>query len=226
MAHLPEPNTDNTADNTGIAPPGSPAAAMAARRLRIFQIIAGALIVAAIVLLLRGLLTPAMPTGATPPNHAASSPVATATAAPAEPLVGHYAPDVTLRDLHDKLTPLSSLRGKVILLNFWYVSCPPCQFEMPALERIYLAHRAQGFDVVGINTGDNAATISEFTRPLGITYPILRDIGERAVLAYEIRATPSSFLIDRAGVIRAVYTGPVNSSTFQKQLDTLLAPAG
>ena len=221
MAHNPEPNTDNT----GIAPPDSPASPAAARRLRILQIVAGVLVVAAIVLLLRGLLTPAAPAGATTPNHAASSPVATATAAPADPLVGHYAPDVTLRDMHDKLTPLSSLRGKVILLNFWYASCQPSQIEMFALERIYLAHQAQGFAVVGIDTVDNAATISAFTRPLGITYPILRDIGERAVLAYEIRATPSSFLIDRAGVIRAVYTGPVNSSTFQQQLDTLLPPA-
>ena len=226
MAHLPEPNTDNTADNTAIAPPGSPAAAMASRRLRILQITAGALIVAAIVLLLRGLLTPATPTGATPPNHAASSPVATATAAPADPLVGHYAPDVTLHDLHDKLTPLSSLRGKVVLLNFWYASCLPCQIEMPALERIYLAHQSQGFEVVGIDVVDDAATISEFISRLGITYPMLRDIGERAVLAYQIRATPSSFLIDRAGVIRAVFAGPVNSTTFKQQLATLLPSAG
>jgi peroxiredoxin len=149
--------------------------------------------------------------------------VATTTAAPADPLVGHYAPDVTLRDMRDKLTPLSSLRGSVVLLNFWYVSCPPCQIEMPALERAYLAHQSQGFKVVGIDVVDDASTISAFTSRLGITYPMLRDIGGRAVLAYQIRATPSSFLIDRAGVIRAVYTGPITSSTFQQQLAPLLA---
>ena len=198
---------------------------MAARRLRVLQIVAGVLIVAAIALLLRGLLTPTTPSGATL-NRAASSPVATATAAPADPLVGHYAPDVTLHDLHDKLTPLSSLRGKVVLLNFWYASCLPCQIEMPALERIYLAHQSQGFAVVGIDVVDDAATISAFTSRLGITYPMLRDIGERVVLAYQIRATPSSFLIDRAGVIRAVFAGPVNSTTFKQQLATLLPSAG
>lgn len=223
MADLPEPDTHPSSDTP--APPDIPNTPGTARRTRVLQIIAGALIVAAVVLLLRGLLTPASPTGATP-GHATSSPAATATAALADPLVGHYAPDVTLRDLHDTLTPLSTLRGKVVLLNFWYASCLPCQIEMPALERIYLAHESQGFAVVGIDVVDDAATISEFTSRLGITYPMLRDIGERAILAYQVRATPSSFLIDRAGVIRAVYAGPVNTSTFQRQLTTLLAPAG
>ena len=216
MAELPEPNTDEMIDKPPVG------MSRATLRIRVLQVVAGALIVAAIALIAHGLLTPASPTVKTP-GHSTPGVVATATAAPADPLVGHYAPDVTLRDMRDKLTPLSSLRGSVVLLNFWYVSCPPCQIEMPALERAYLAHQSQGFKVVGIDVVDDASTISAFTSRLGITYPMLRDIGERAVLAYQIRATPSSFLIDRAGVIRAVYTGPITSSTFQQQLAPLLA---
>ena len=128
-------------------------------RIRALQVVAGALIVAAIALIAHGLLTPASPT-VTTPGHSTPGVVATATAAPADPLVGHYAPDVTLHDMRDKLTPLSSLRGSVVLLNFWYVSCLPCQIEMPALERAYLAHQAQGFKVVGIDVVDDASTIS------------------------------------------------------------------
>ena len=112
-------------------------------RIRALQVVAGALIVAAIALIAHGLLTPDAPT-VTTPGHSAPGVVATATAAPADPLVGHYAPDVTLHDMRDTLTPLSSLRGSVVLLNFWYVSCLPCQIEMPALERAYLAHQSQG----------------------------------------------------------------------------------
>lgn len=191
------------------------------RRIRAFQVVAVVLVVAAIALLAHGLLTPAPPKAATP-GHATSGAAPTVTPAPADPLVGHYAPDVTVRDMHDRLTPLSSLRGSVVLLNFWYVSCPPCQIEMPALEHAYLAHQSQGFKVVGLDVVDDASTISAFTSRLGITYPILRDVGERAVLAYQVRATPSSFLIDRNGVIRAVYTGPVDTSTLEKQLAPLL----
>lgn len=194
----------------------------ATRRIHALQVLAGVLIVAAIALLLHGLLTPATPS-ATPSAHSTPGAAATATSSSTNPMVGHSAPDVTLRDMHDKLTSLSSLRGSVVLLNFWYVSCPPCQIEMPALERAYLAHQSQGFKVVGIDVVDDASTISAFTSRLGITYPMLRDIGERAVLTYQVRATPSSFLIDRDGVIRAVYTGPINSSTFQRDLATLLA---
>lgn len=217
MADIPKPNTAaaDSADTMAEL-------AHARRRTRILQVVSGVLVVAAVVLLVHGLLTPATPSAATP-GHATSAAGPTATAAPADPLVGHLAPDVTVHDMGDHLTALSSLRGSVVLLNFWYVSCPPCQIEMPALERAYLAHQSQGFKVVGLDVVDDASTISAFTSRLGITYPILRDIGQRAVLAYDVRATPSSYLIDRNGVIRAVYTGPINSSTFQHDLAALLA---
>jgi cytochrome c biogenesis protein CcmG, thiol:disulfide interchange protein DsbE len=192
------------------------------RRIRTLRVVAAVLIVAAVVLLLRGLLTPAQPTGATS-GHSSSGVSPTATVGPADPLVGHYSPDVTVHDMRDHLTPLSSLRGSVVLLNFWYVACLPCQIEMPALERAYLAHKAQGFTVIGLDVVDDTQTISEFTSRLGITYPILRDIGQRAVLAYQLRATPSSFLIDRDDVIRAVYTGPLTVSTLNQQLSPLLS---
>jgi peroxiredoxin len=214
MADTPKPNTDDTANTIAEL-------ARARRRIRILQVVSSVMVVAAVALLVHGLLTPAAPSGATP-GRATSGAGPTATAAPADPLVGHLAPDVTVHDMRDHLTPLSSLRGSVVLLNFWYVSCPPCQIEMPALERAYLAHQSQGFKVVGLDVVDDASTISAFTSRLGITYPILRDIGQRAVLAYDVRATPSSYLIDRSGVIRAVYTGPINSSTFQRDLATLL----
>lgn len=218
MADTPKPNTNDTADTTDTMA----GLAYARRRVRILQVVSGVLVVAAVALLVRGLLTPATPSAATP-GHASSGAGPTATAAPTDPMVGHLAPDVTVHDMRDHLMALSSLRGSVVLLNFWYVSCPPCQIEMPALERAYLAHQSQGFKVVGLDVVDDASTISAFTSRLGITYPILRDIGQRAVLAYGVRATPSSYLIDRDGVIRAVYTGPINSSTFQRDLAALLA---
>ncbi len=215
MADTPKPNTSESADTIAEL-------ARARRRIRMLQVVSGVLVVAAIALLAHGLLTPATPSAATP-GRATSGAGPTSTAAPTDPLIGHPAPDVTVHDMRDHLTSLSSLRGSVVLLNFWYVSCPPCQIEMPALERAYLAHQSQGFKVVGLDVVDDASTISEFTSRLGITYPILRDIGQRAVLAYQVRATPSSYLIDRNGVIRAVYTGPINTSTFQHDVAALLA---
>lgn len=215
MSDFPDPSVQ---EDEGALAADNPRATQHTRAL---QIIAGVLIVAALALLLRGLLTPASPAAA-PSGRTTPGAAATATPLSANPLIGQAAPDVTVRDMHDKLTPISSLRGSVVLLNFWYVSCPPCQIEMPALERSYLKHQSQGFKVVGLDVVDDSQTISTFTSRLGITYPILRDIGERAVLAYQIRATPSSFLIDRNGVVRAVYIGPVSASALEQALAPLL----
>jgi cytochrome c biogenesis protein CcmG, thiol:disulfide interchange protein DsbE len=196
------------------------------QRPAIVQVLAVGLVVAVVVLLLRGLLTPAIPgsarSGHTAPGGGVA--LATATPAPAAPLVGHYAPNVTLPDLHDKPVSIASLRGSVVLLNFWYASCLPCQIEMPGLEHTYQAHASQGFTVVGIDVTDSVQDISAFTTRLGISYPILREDAGRAQLAYEVRALPSSFLIDRAGVIRAIYAGPLNSSNVAQQLAALLPP--
>src|SRR5512146_2851264 len=93
MAKRPKPNTQESTDATAVKPPS-------AWRLQALQVVAGILIVAAIVLLLRGLLTPASSGGATS-GQKTPGVSATATAAPAAPLVGHYAPDVTVRDMRD-----------------------------------------------------------------------------------------------------------------------------
>ncbi len=187
-------------------------------RKRLWQALGVLFVLAAVVLLLRGLLTPA--TAGAPGNPAAR---ATATPGPAAPLVGHYMPDATIRDLDDKLVPLSSYRGQVVVLNFWYVACTPCQIEMPALERAYLTYGRQGVVVVGIDIADTAGAIDDFTQHYGITYPILRDEGQRAIRTFRVTATPTSFIIDRQGVIRYISSGPLEQSVLTRQLSALVS---
>jgi peroxiredoxin len=136
--------------------------------------------------------------------------------------VGHLAPNVTLLDLSGKSVPLSSLRGKVVVLNFWYVACEPCLYEMPALEKTYLAQQANGFVVVGVNTSDDAAAITAFASRIGITYPLLRDVNLSAVGTYSVTATPTSYVIDRRGVIRDRILGPVDQSALASEVTMLL----
>ena len=171
-----------------------------------------------VVALGKSLLTPA---GAPPTAHVAAGP--TATAATAAPLVGHYAPDATLLDLTNARVPLSNYRGKVVVLNFWYVACEPCRYEMPALEQAYETGSAKGLVVVGVDITDDAQTISDFVQQLGITYPVVRDYGRRTLTAYQITRTPSSFIIDREGVIRYSAAGPLASATLTSQVAHLLA---
>lgn len=181
------------------------------RRTRV--IIVAALAIVTVGLLLKGLLTPtAQPTykpGATP--------------LPTAPTVGHLAPNITLRNLANQPVALSSLRGKVVALNFWYAACVACKAEMPALEHAYEKYQAQGFVVLGVDTVDDPETLDVFIHDLGITYPIVRDVDLRAATTYRITDTPSTFVIDRDGVVSYRIAGPMQPSMFTTAIPALLA---
>lgn len=185
-------------------------------RRRTIQIVAGLAAVATVLILGRALLTPAQ-------SGPALQAGVTGTPGAAAPQVGHYAPDATLLDLSNQQVKLSSVRGKIVILNFWYVACEPCLYEMPALEKAYQSYSDKGVVIVGINISDNALTISSFVQRLGITYPILRDLGERVALEFQLTATPTSFFLDHQGVIRYKQVGPLDTATLDKDITTLLA---
>jgi peroxiredoxin len=174
-------------------------------------VVIAVLVVAMLALILKALLTPA-----------AAGPVSSQTPGPAAPLAGHYAPNATLVDLSGNQVTLSSLRGKVVILNFWYAACEPCRLEMPALERYYQAHKGEGFVVVGANIVDDAQTTKDFTKAIGVSYPVFRDPGQRAYNTYQVSKTPSSFIIDRDGVIRKVIIGPLDISALDQTVRPLL----
>jgi cytochrome c biogenesis protein CcmG, thiol:disulfide interchange protein DsbE len=195
-------------------PPLGQKPASSRRQITLGRVITIVLVVATIAVLLRALLTPSAPS-----SHGAG----TSTPGLAAPLVNHYAPDATLLDLHNNRAAISSWRGKVVVLNFWYVACAPCQYEMPALQQAYDAEYSKGLVVVGVNTSDDAVSITQFVKALGITYPILRDVGQRTTIEYRVVDTPTSFFIDRHGVIRYKVIGPVDKATLDQETAALLA---
>ena len=117
--------------------------------------------------------------------------------------LGQPAPDFTLPDLAGKPVHLAGFRGqKAVLLNFWATWCVPCREEMPTLERLSRERRGS-LVVLGISVDAvGRDKVQAFVRELGLTFPILLDpetvVGKR----YRVRALPTSFLIDRDGVVR------------------------
>jgi cytochrome c biogenesis protein CcmG/thiol:disulfide interchange protein DsbE len=174
-------------------------------------VVIAVLVVATLALILKALLTPA-----------AAGPASSQTPGPAAPLAGHYAPDANLVDLSGNQVTLSSLHGKVVILNFWYAACEPCRLEMPALERYYQAHKGKGFVVLGANIVDDAQTTKDFTKAIGVSYPVFRDPSQRAYDIYQVSKTPSSFIIDRDGVIRKVVAGPLDTTMLDQTVQPLL----
>jgi cytochrome c biogenesis protein CcmG, thiol:disulfide interchange protein DsbE len=181
-----------------------------ARRFPWARVIVAILVAATLGLILKALLTPA----ATPADSQATGPAA--------PLAGHFAPDITLVDLSGNRVALSSLHGKVVILNFWYAACEPCRLEMPELERYYQAHQSDGLVVIGANITDDAQTMRNFTNGIGVSYPVFLDPSQRAYAAYQVSKTPSSFIIDRDGVIRKVVVGPLDATLLDQSTLPLL----
>ena len=124
--------------------------------------------------------------------------------------VGTAAPDFTLKDLQGNKQSLSSYRGKVVLLNFWSTTCPPCVGELPSLIAIHNQLKASGLVVLGIAIDPTERPVHELATKMKIDYPILLD-GSREVYfdSYGLFGQPVSMIVDRGGIVREKIIGPV-----------------
>lgn len=140
----------------------------------------------------------------------------------AAPKPGAPAPDFTLTTLDGKKASLGDFRGKVVLLNFFATWCPPCRAEMPDLEATYKELKGKGLEIVAIDLQEDNATVSGFTKSLGLTFPILLDRGADVFGQYHITGLPTTFFIDRDGVIREFVIGGLNKKIIMEKLGKIL----
>jgi cytochrome c biogenesis protein CcmG/thiol:disulfide interchange protein DsbE len=139
---------------------------------------------------------------------------------------GTPAPDFSLFDTAGRRVALSSLRGKVVAVNFWATWCGPCREEIPELVRLYSENEGKCFELLGVasesGTRDEVAAAA---RKLGINYPVLLDDEGRAGDAFHIPGYPRTFLIDADGRIRTVFEGAVERTAIERALLPLLTEA-
>ena len=141
------------------------------------------------------------------------------------PKEGFSAPDFTLSLLDGGEITLSELRGQVVLVNFWTSWCPPCRKEMPAIESVYRSYKDIGLVVIGLNltAQDSKPDVSAFVKEMGVTFPIALDVNNAVGNLYRVTALPTSFFIDRNGVIRSVIVGgPMSEALIQSKVEELL----
>jgi peroxiredoxin len=141
------------------------------------------------------------------------------------PREGFLAPDFSLQTPQGETVTLSELRGQAVLVNLWATWCPPCRAEMPAIQKLYEEYKDQGFMVLAVNMTyqDNPQAVLPFTQENNLTFPILLDETGEMARKYELRSLPSSFFINRNGIIQEVVIGgPMSEALLRTRLESIL----
>ena len=130
-----------------------------------------------------------------------------------------------LLDLDGRPVRLADLRGRPVWLNFFATWCPPCQYETPVLQEVYEAHVAQGLALVGVSVQETAPEdVAAYASTYSLTYTIGFDATSAIFRTYKAYGLPTHYFIDREGVIRAVWRGPLTVAQAEAFLAPLLAP--
>jgi peroxiredoxin len=120
---------------------------------------------------------------------------------------GQTATDLSLPDLNGKMVTLSELKGKVVLIDFWASWCGPCRHNNPRLAKLYKKYHSKGLEIYGISLDEEIDSWKKAVRHDKLNWiQVIDDKGWEApsASAYGVDMIPSSFLIDREGVIRTV----------------------
>jgi peroxiredoxin len=129
---------------------------------------------------------------------------------------GQLAPDFTVTLVDGSTLSLSDLRGQIVLLNFWATWCVPCRAEMPEFQQAFEANQDQGFTVLAVNLLETPTQIQAFADELGLSFPLALDPNGEINSLYRVAGYPSTYIIDRQGVILAVNIGPVTATQVQE----------
>ncbi len=138
------------------------------------------------------------------------------------PEKGALAPNFRLKTLQGEEVRLGDLRGRPVVINFWATWCAPCRIEMPAIQSRFERYRQDDLVVLAVNFDEPAGPVEAFREELGLTFTILLDPGAEVQQLYRNRSYPTTFFVDRDGVIRVQHIGLMTEG----QLDENLAQIG
>ncbi len=140
----------------------------------------------------------------------------------AAPSKGALAPNFYWQEGNNQTVQLASFRGdKPVFVNFWGTWCPPCRSEMPAMETFYQKHKDE-IQMIGVSMypRDDPTTVLNFVKDAKYSWKFIHDADYKVAEKYQVASVPSSYFIDRNGVIKAVQIGamtePMIESYFQQ----------
>ena len=118
--------------------------------------------------------------------------------------INRPAPDFHVMDIMGEELSLQQYRGQVVLLDFWATWCQPCIVEMPNVKQTYAKYKNQKFQIIGISLDNAREPLDAYIKGEGIAWRQYLDRGGAITTLYNVRAIPSTFLIDGTGIVRKV----------------------
>jgi thiol-disulfide isomerase/thioredoxin len=133
-------------------------------------------------------------------------------------------PAFELEDMDGGTYSMESRKGNVVVINFWATWCGPCRFEIPELVELQEEYGPEGFEVLGISMDEEGFdVIRPFAEEMAINYPIVVDHGSVASQFGGIYGLPTTFIVDRNGLIQERIIGLVTRQSLEPRLQILLS---
>jgi len=138
---------------------------------------------------------------------------------------GSRAPAIGLVDLHGKMLNLDNLKGKVVVVDFWASWCAPCKEELPVLEKLYGQYKGKGLEIVGVNIDTDADNMKDFLKRQKLSFTVVPDAKRVVADRYKPSKMPSSFILDKKGIVRFAHAGfkASDEAVFKAEIEKLLA---
>jgi peroxiredoxin len=137
---------------------------------------------------------------------------------------GQHAPEFSLQSLNGQTVSLSSLKGKVVLIDFWAQWCEPCKKELPQLDKLAKEYAGKGVQIVAVNIDKQRGNAERMVKQLGLSLDVLLDPAGSVAGSYDLPKMPTSFVVDKKGIVRYVnegFEGPGDVARFKQELDEL-----